>query len=237
MLNKYTYIYEYQEILFGQKDSFSVTVNRNLLENLQKENIGIIWRYACEKLLGWDAADAVAYMNADIMKALHLDSTLVHIDLGFDDGEVDFKQILSYAFPEQVHFDFADQTIREYKKSCHLDEYSGIPGVRKYRKGFFHGTYGPKRAAICLEYAVDAWLGDMTIKELYHFFGDTKKASDWLKEVNLLCNTKNLYNTPIDYFHYSLDPGIRDDLLYNNEIIHERLSDNKMKKKINKNAL
>ena len=44
---------------------------------------------------------------------------------------------------------------------------------------------------------------DLTINELYEFFADEKNAQEWLEKVKLIGVQKALFDTPLDFLHYT----------------------------------
>ncbi|MBP3784572.1 MAG: hypothetical protein J6I68_15105 [Butyrivibrio sp.] len=214
MLSASTNIFEYEELLMGQRTRFEASFKGTPAEN--KKEVGHIWRYAIEELLGWTAEEALKNLDSNIVKALMLNTTFA--GLGYEPKKTyisDYRFILQYAFPESIKYDFVAETIAEYEHVAGLGMWQNDPEKYKYAKNFFSDENGISRGNILLRHIVNLYLGDMSLKEKYMFFSqDSAKAKKWIRNHYLDAPLKT-YSSPLDYFHNALPPGERSDLLYN----------------------
>ena len=153
-----TIIYEYEEILLGKKKNFAWAFDCSITE--KRKVIGIIWRYAVTHLLHWTPQEAAELMTQEIAKTLKLDKTYIHLDYKYDPKEnFDFRYVLKYAFPGEVHFGLKEQTISEYEHVMKIGKWAKSKEPYKFHKNFFLDKDGIDRAAIVLMYAISAQLG------------------------------------------------------------------------------
>lgn len=211
--NTRTVLFEYEQILLGKRTTLKVGLNKDMTLKKREDAAGIIWRYAITQLLGWSAEDALFYLTPTIVKQLKMDCVYNALELS---QSFDYRYLLSKAFPGKIKYDFTMDTISEYEKVLYI----GLPKPKEnekknaFRKKFFSNADGSKRAAICLKYAIQRFIGVKDIAELYEFFADTPNARKWLNEVKLGQNARILYSSPLDYFHYSLSLEQQNFFLY-----------------------
>lgn len=220
MLTERLNIFEYEEILMGQKKNFVCSFKGGFKENCIE--VGNIWRYAVTRLLKWTPEEAVAYMTDEIVDTLCLDKTFVGI--GFERSSryiSDYRFILQYAFPDKVHFDLRKQAIAEYERVAKLGTWANDETTYKFPKKFFLDTDGISRSAYLLTHVVSLYLGDLSLEEKYDFFSDQKKAAKWLSGKKLDMPLKLIFKTPLEYFHYSLPFDEKDNLLFYTGKINE----------------
>jgi hypothetical protein len=222
MLTEDLNIYEYEEVLTGKKQDFSVSFKGTPREN--RIEVGNIWRYAVHNILKWDCQQAAEYLTDDIVDKLLLNKTFVGID--FDRGHTyisDYRFVLQYAFPNEVKFDERAQTIAEYEHVAKLGKWSGSKEPYKYPKRFFLNQEGIRRAEILLRYAINTYLSDCSVYELYEFFADDVRATYWLQRKKLGTPIKLIYDNPLEYLHASLPAALRDNMAYHNFLIQKEL--------------
>ncbi len=215
MLSENVNIYEYEEILLGQRSIFESSLKGNSAE--KSVEAGNIWRYAVDKLLGWSAQDAVVCMTDEIATMLCLDRTFEKMDIRPSNAyATDYKPILACAYPDQVFPSEKEQIVEEYQHVARIGRYSHEISPYKYPKKFFIGENGIKRASILLDYAIKRYLKDsMDTEALYDFFSSGQDVRKWLSDVKLAVPLKITYQTPLDYFHYSIPNDEKDEFLYN----------------------
>ena len=218
MLTERLNIYEYEEILLGQKLNFTCSFKGDKHGN--EVEVGNIWRYAITKLLKWTPQEAVKYLTKDIIKELYLDKTYVGIN--FDETKSfinDYRFILQYAFPDEIKYDFYQETITEYEKVAKIGIFANEKKNHKYQKKFFIDNNGFRRARIILNHVVNLYLSDMSTEELYVFF-NSFKAKKWCKDHSLELPIKLLYqNNILDFFHESYENN-NDFYYYNIKIMN-----------------
>lgn len=220
MLSERLNIYEYEEILLGQKLNFTCSFKGDKHGN--ETEVGNIWRYAITKLLRWTPNEALKYLNKEIIKNLMLDKTYVGIDFDESNSFInDYRFVLQYAFPDEIKYDFYQETIDEYENVAKIGAYAGDKKPHKYQKKFFVDANGYKRARIILNYVIGLYLSDKSVEQLYDFFSGNK-AKKWCTEHSLGLPIKLLYqNNILDYFHESYDNSC--DFYYYNIKIREYL--------------
>ena len=231
MISEQLNIYEYEELLMGKRNRFECSMQGTQEENCQEA--GNIWRYAVLHLLHWTPKEAVEHMNYDIVRMLYLDKTFKAI--GFkrtNNYNPDFKYALQYAFPDEecCRMDLNAQAISEYKHVAKLGEWANDTITYKYPKKFFIGENGVKRANYIMRFVVRQYLaGIMSRREMYAFFADRRKAKKWLVGKCLESPVTIIYQSPLDYFHFSQKFNEQDDVLYYihriNEMYKEKVAE------------
>lgn len=224
MLSEKLNIYEYEEILLGQKLNFTCSFKGDRRGN--EIEVGNIWRYAITKLLKWTPQEALQYLTRDLVKKLLLDKTYVGID--FDETKMylnDYRFILQYAFPNEVQYDFYQETITEYEKVAKIGKWANDKRNFKYQKKFFIDANGFSRAKIILNHVIRLYLSEKSDYELYEFFSKTD-VSLWFKEHSLSLPLKLLYkNDGFDFFHESFERS--NNIYYYNKLIEKRVKGKK----------
>lgn len=227
MKDESTIIYDYEQILTGQmltglkmngkhKNFTKDPLFEGSTEAKRKAG-GLIWRYAIEHILHWTPEQALDSLNRKIVKALKLDKVLALMEIEYGNTfYLDYREVLSYAFPEKIHYDVAEEAKLEYKKVMKLDEYSNSKRKYKFHKGFFYGENGPERARAVFNYALERYIADLDDQELYKFFG-SEEALNWCNGYRLGSHDIPGYKDPLQLLHYCLSSGDADDLLYANE--------------------
>ena len=237
MISEQVNIYEYEQILLGKRDRFEVSMQGSVENN--RVEAGNIWRYAIEHLLHWSPKIAADYMTTEIVNMLCLDKTFSAIGFKKTNNFVpDYKFIIQYAFPDsnECKLDIKYQAMEEYKHVAKLGKWAADCIPYKYPKKFFCGENGIERAKYLLRYVVNQYLeGTMSHAEMYAFFANRRKSKRWLVSKCLESPVTIMYETPLDYFHFSMPRKSQDDFLYNvhriNEMYKEKLSDMEPKKR------
>ena len=196
----------YEDLLIGKANPKSLIIRGT--EDEQEETALNIWRYAIKNLLHWQPQDAAECIDKEIVKNLKLDVTLKYIPAPPDlDINEDFDYIVHLAFPKDVPYDPTEQAIKMYKRI--------LAGAKaKFPKKYFKGPYCYYKAGVLLQYAISNYIPFNDIAELYQMFADTTKTNAKLKELKLYEVSKDLYNTPLDFFHSSLPDSQKDMFLY-----------------------
>ncbi len=225
------YIYEYEEILLGNKKDFDVTflgVGQVVTERDFKI-AGVIWRYAITHLLKWDAKTAEKYMTTEIVEKLKLNKVLTKI--GYKKKKMyagNYQFILQYAFPDEIKFDKRARAIAAYQRKVHLGKWVGDKTEYRYPKKFFTGEDGIENSNIVLRYVINQYMGDMSTQELYDFFADERAAKEWLINKELGEPITIVYESPLEYLHYALPLSRQNKIEYfNHRIRRECVNNNK----------
>lgn len=213
-----TIIYQYNNILMGKwvQNPFKYIFEGN--EKDQKKIAGIIWRYAISCLLGWTPDQALVYMDDEIIKALYLDLTYPY--LGFDNGKdtyVDLREVLQYAYPDEIHFTLEDQAIREYERVSRKKK----KGEKKerYHKNFFKNYEGAQRFKVIFNYAVSKVMDNPAPVDLFAFFADEEQAKKWLHSNNISKIMTGSFDSTLDICQECFEDEIQGNILYMNEIL------------------
>lgn len=210
-LSKETIIYEYEEILMGRKSTFSLSFSGTTDENTK--SLIIIWQYAISNLLHWSVEDAIAFMNADIAKKLCLNKTFLYFK-NINPRKIDFPSLLKQIYPNKARYSLVEETIDEYEHVLKRGKWKDDNEVYKFPKKFFLDQNGVERSAILLNYAISYHLGTATTQELYDLFSNKKEANAWLIEQKLDKVSKLLYDSHLDYLHFSISEKMKSDFLY-----------------------
>lgn len=199
-------IAEYEDTLLGKRKAvssyyFSYGKTGNMKLALQ------IMKHAFETYLNWSPLDLRDYITMEVLERVKVRSLLKYIEFP---PELNPKEDLFYIawliYPETVHFNSKELTLRVYKSL--LDK-----TIQKFPKEFFTGTDGYSRAQICLRYIIEQYLNPSTIKELYEFFS-TLECQKFLRKHKLLVICRDLFDTPVHYLHISLSKKQQDDFWY-----------------------
>ena len=240
MISESLNIFEYEQILMGQRLNFGCSFKGTYKENCIA--VGNVWRYAVTHLLKWTPQEAAKYMTAEIVEMLCLDKTFKAIGFKPKCSYIgDYRFVLQYAFPDEIKFDMRKQAINEYQRVAGIGRWAGEKEEHRFPKKFFLDNNGIERANIVFNYVISLYLGDMSVPELYQFFSKKREALAWLKDKRLDAPLKLIYNDPIEYLHCSLPYSKRDNLLYYNIRVNDLYEktkrqtskdENKKKKKI-----
>ena len=169
-------------------------------------------RFAVNNLLEWSAEDAMYHMTSQIMKMLKLDMLVEkYIALPPDCNRLlDFDYVLAVCFGIPVN---RARMLERYQRRINTKELSRFP------KELFSGKEGRINAAVILSDYISKNISvngshEEQMEQLYARFGDVATMNAALSSKGLYYVCHGLYNTPLEYFHYSLNEGDRDDLLY-----------------------
>lgn len=218
-------IYIYETLLLRKAENdraVNVTQQFDMFSPGEKcKAVGAIWRYAITELLGWTPQQALTYLTEDIVKLLSLDVFYAQIGININSAKYigsDHSFILQYAFPEQISYSFYNETLNDYLRVVKNGERGD--GKLRNAKNFFVGEDGIKRAHILMQYCVNNYLSNMTLREKYEFFANTEKALKWIESKRLNVVLAKIYSTPLEYFHESLKDEDKSDFLYHSNYIY-----------------
>lgn len=224
MVTKQNAIYDFERFISSgdkkikrhgrMEDSFKVLFKGSPAES--ELELNFIVRYVVLKMLRWDPKYAANNLTDEILEITCLKKAIRAAGMN---PKKDLEKIIHNAFPNEIHFDFRQDTIKKFCRAAKLGPYKNDTGTYKSPKDFYSGKEGIDRANICISFLVDLYLSDMTIRERYAFFADTKMALKWLRKYHLDVAIRSLYlnvpDAPLEYYHYSLKTYERDDFLYN----------------------
>lgn len=212
-------VFEYQEILMGRKRDFTSTFRGTLRDSYIEA--GYIWHYAITQILNWNAAQALQYLTSEIVKRLELDKVFPYIDFDSRGYVCKYRIILQYAFPGEIIYDEQEQAIDEWEHVCHRGQYINDDGYH-YPKKFFLDHDGLERAKILLRHVVGLYMSDESLLSQYEFFASSK-ARQWLKDMHLQYPLTLTYDSPLEYFHASLPDSQKNDFMYYNCLIKNKI--------------
>lgn len=120
---------------------------------------------------------------------------------------------------------------KEYEEYIVWYDYCKTAGIGQFKndtkpritKNFFLGEDGIRALRVVMTKLVSEYMSDYTVEELYDFFGNEKKAADWINKKRLN-NAKDLNNiTGLQMFHFYGPDWAKDDYLYNAKIIENEI--------------
>ena len=176
----------------------------------QNEKTAIeIFKYAFEEILGWTPADVVNNLNAEVIRAMNLETPYAKLIYPRElKKERDYFYVAKICYPEKIH-SFSERDIILYMYKAVLDSKNG-----KFPKEYFVERDGDLRAKVCLQYVLTSKEFFKNKDELYGFFAKESKASAFLKKYHLLSARSVLFESSLDYLHASLPMQQRDEFLY-----------------------
>ncbi len=168
-----------------------------------------LFRYAVETRLRWSPYEMRDYLTMDHVIILKLKPILRFVR--FPAGMVPEKSLFFLAweiYPKTKNREVADVELETYQ--MFLDD-----RIYKMPKDFFTGYEGLNRAYNCLIYAINMRRPFPSDEPylIYEFFA-TKECLPFLAEMKLMKICKILRLTPLEYFHYSLKKGQKNEILF-----------------------
>ncbi|MBO4847193.1 MAG: hypothetical protein J5525_12985 [Lachnospiraceae bacterium] len=206
-------IFEYEGMLLGRDARYKLSFTGS--EKDKYTEFGNIWRYAITHLLKWTPQTAVQFLNAEIIRGLKLEPTYKKIGVN-PKGITDYRIVLQYVFPNDIHYSVKDDVLREYRRATKQGEFANAKGDYRIPKNFFTDDYGIEKAAILLNYIIDNYMSDYSIDELYQHFSK-RNIGKWLKEKKLDVPLNVIYGSPLEYLHSALPVAKRDNFFYYNK--------------------
>lgn len=206
-------LYEYESILMGKQKIFLLSFSEQTPD--KRKAFKEVWQYAIGKILRWTPEDALQNMDKTVMNKLKLDRTLKCIGVNAN-SRLDFREILSYVYPGRITNSMEERTREEFERVLKIGkwQYLDDPELSRFHKGFFSGEDGAERAAVCLNLAVDLYLGDMSMRDRYEFFADKDRSVPFITKLKLYPVMKNFYENPLDFYHYSIPIEQKDMMVY-----------------------
>ena len=201
-------IKQYEDnLLYGRRYSFPGTK-----ADKQKDALEIV-RYVVSEVMEWSPQTAMKSFDWNVVKELKLDEIIEkYITCPTDiDIHEDPDYVIALAYPGQVTYDVEQKVINVYKKILR----GGRP---RFPKNYFIGDNGAYKAAVLLMYVLSRQLRDEAadIPSLYKMFANTSYINPLLKKWKIGDVFKNLYNSPLDFLHFSLPEDEADEFLYSN---------------------
>lgn len=205
-MNKEVLLFEYEQILLGNKSGFSPYYFKYGNDTSQNYALYVI-KFAVENYLGWDPEDMKNHFTKEVAIQMKLEPLMKYIEFPPElDKETDYYYLATFLYPNIIRIDIKELVLRTYKNVL-----SGK--LCKFPKEYLSGTQGMMRAGICLQYMLNQNYTFHTIQDMYKFFSEPA-GSRALKEfrLNNICN--EIYEHPIDYLHESLPNAQKDEFWY-----------------------
>lgn len=205
-MEKQVLLYEYEQILIGNKSGFSPYYFKHGDDTALNYTLYII-KFAVEEYLRWDPFDMKNHFDLKTLKKMKLEPLMRYITFPDElDKEKDLYYLASILYPDVIKIDVKELVLRIYK-----DVLSG--DLCKFPKEYLSGTQGMLRAGICLQYMLNQYYTFQTTKDIYAFFAkpDGMKALKKYR-LNNVCN--EIYEFPVDFVHESLPDKQKDEFWY-----------------------
>lgn len=192
----------YEAMLLGQR---RLSLNGSIQEK-EKAACDII-HYAVAELLGWSKEEAEEHLTMKIIRKLKIDKVYKYIRFPNDvDPTKDVDYIAYLAYPD-TPYNYRKQVLRVYRRILNgLDE--------RFPSKIFNGQNGKEKGAILLSEFINNSLIVTSMEDLYEQFADMSLMNNKFRMAKIYSAAKKMYPTPLDYLHYSLPEGERDDFLY-----------------------
>ena len=225
MQKETTVKHAYDDILMHR---VAITPFKNLITGTDTERkaiVGIIWRYVIDDLLEWDLDDVRHghMMTPEIISDLKLDQTLPYADILYSPKKYfNIMEVLQYAYPDKITFDFVGETIKEYDKVSKRGVFKNDQEPSRFRKGFFENYEGEQRLKTIFGYAVNQFMDNPSPGTLFAFFADQPRATKWLTKHKINRNIIQAYNTPLDLCRCCYEDPDTANLLYLNELLKQQ---------------
>lgn len=224
--------YLYDQVLLGRKETcgkelFETTVNGKKEYNPADEERALkILRYAFEYYLEWDQEQIKCNISPGVLKMLKLDG-IVRQRIRFP-VELEAMENLQYL----VHRMYPDRYLYNQRQAIETYYDSVLAGeIKRFKKGFFTEDNGEYRAGICLQRMLQMIGQFSNIREIYDLFAGTE-GRKILSRYKLSSAARDLYELPIDFLHFSLPSGNRDEFYY--EYLRFSLVNEKQKRSMRK---
>ena len=196
-------IHRYENLLLGKthpsgsgnrKNQFYLSGTAEEKSNAAK----MLVRFGVRDLLRWTPQEAVDHISKKIMSLMCFDVLMRYIKFPTDlDPSVDFDYMIALCFPNEVRYDVRRQVVR-------LRERIERNELKKFPKNIFDGERGRQKAAILLNAFISEKISAKDTTDLYRQFANIAKMNRMLKEYGIDYVCSCLYNTPLEYLHYSL---------------------------------
>ncbi len=199
-----------EEIAIYRYEQFIMRNARFILygsPSVQEADAKAVVRYAITKILGWTPKQAYDHITYENIQQMQLDKVAKYISYPKDvDRILDPDYLVSAAFPE-IRFDHQRQIMRIYERI--LDNtYPNFP------KKIFDGPDGLRKASYLLNEVLSVSIPSCDVEQLYQLFANEEWAKEFLAKTKLSFVCRKLYASPLDFLHFSLPDGDRDELLY-----------------------
>lgn len=205
-MDKEILLYEYEQILLGNKVSFSPYYFK-YGDDTARNNALYIIKFALEKYLRWSPFDIKNHFSREISEKMKLEPLMKHITFPAElNKDTDYYYFATLLYPDIVKFDTKDLVLQVYRnvlegKLC------------KFPKEYLSGTQGMYKAGICLQYMLNQHCTFKDIREMYEFFSGPA-GGKMLKKYRLIAICNEIYVHPIDYLHESLPVAQKDEFWY-----------------------
>lgn len=184
--------------------------NKNIIDKMKLSDIVKYIRFPPEMII--DDEPDYSYIATNIYPD--------DCDYNFREAVIDlYKRLLANQYGE-INEAKDSKDIQDLKRELQFDPYfkkAKENGRARYKfpKNYMSGTVGRMRAGLCLQYMIMTFFSFHSIDEMYSYFSNTQKAVNTLKKYRLDTVYETLFNSPLEFLHYSLPEESRNETLYN----------------------
>ena len=212
-------LYEYEQILMGNRASFSRSFFPKNQPKEREKNALAVFKYAIELFLGWQPYVAKERLRKSIVREMHLSKMLDYIEFPVElDPEQDLDYVLSLLYPKKVLITKEEKVLRYYERLLEQKD-------RYFVRGYFSESDAREKACICLRYVLNNHSKSKSIDQLYQMFsnsrGKTSKGESaensgqaYLKQFKLDHIALDLYENKLDFLHDALPDSQKNNYLY-----------------------
>lgn len=175
---------------------------------IQERYAMLLIQYLCEEILKISPQQAQDMLTPQLLEKWQLKDIYKKIKFPNDlRTEYDMFYVAYKIWPKQVKLAEQDIYLKMYQRILDGDKL-------KFPKDHFSNQNGMIKVCAYLKYAIENFGNFTTVSEMYNFFGNTKKAREFLKEYKLFLPYKLFFDTPVEFLHYTLHPAQRIPFLY-----------------------
>lgn len=201
-------ISEYEEILEGTRQVFSVNYLRN---GTSPEAVRDLLQFVFIEVLGWSPSMIHDYISPELIQMLKLESIVKKVDFP---PELDRTKDLYYI--STICYGSKD-TAGPSKKERILTQYHRVLDgeLTKYPKGFWLTPDNEFYMQTCLLDAINREIAVSSIDELYYYFADRTKAASFLESQKLMAPCRDFFDgDPLKMLHALLPEEDRSEACY-----------------------
>lgn len=199
---------EYEEMLTGERQAFSVTYLRN---GTSPEAVRDLLQFVFVEVLGWTPSMIHDYISKELISMLKLDMIVKKVDYP---PELDRDKDLYYI--SNICYGSRDNVGPGKKERILIQYHRVLNGeLAKYPKGFWFTTDNEFYMQTCLMDAIHREISVSSIDDLYYFFADRDKALDFLESQKLMVPCRDFYDgDPLKMLHELLPEEDRSEACY-----------------------
>lgn len=214
-------LYEYEQILMGNRNSFSRSFFPKNQPSEREKNALAVFKYAIEMFLGWSPYVAKEKLKKPIIRDMRLSKVLTYIDFPVElEPDKDLDYVLSLLYPKQILITKEERILRYYVRLLEQKD-------RYFVRGYFSESDAREKACICLRYILTNHSKSKSIEQLYNMFSSTRgrgskdegsdienSGKEYLKQYKLDHIASDLYENKLDFLHDALPDSQKNNFLY-----------------------